>query len=154
METLRYSRAELKDCFHTLEKISSLRATSLWVISAAWYGLIIGGSNGFQPDDRATTDSGRDQKNLPGISRRLLARHRQKKGLSRSVRAQTFGTGLARGADPWRIRRHGARHYRSQHHSRGDQPLRRSGHGLPRANVHHGHASTPRQRRAEKALFT
>ena len=55
-------------------------------------------------------------------------------------------------ADPGGVRRRGTGHHRGQHHPRGDQPLGRQLRRLPRPDVHHGHAASPRQRRTEAAL--
>ena len=56
---------------------------------------------------------------------------------------------ISGGADSGRIRRSWSRHHRGGSHPRGNQPMRCERRGVPRADVHHGHAAAPRQRRAE-----
>ena len=89
---------------------------------------------------------------LPEIRWRLLARPRSRARLSDGLREGADRRRLAGHPDPRGIRRLGARHLGGRGGARRGAARRLQRGGLPRADVHHGHAAAPRQCRAEAAL--
>ncbi len=89
---------------------------------------------------------------LRGLSRRVLARSRNACRVSRCVRAGADRGRLPRGADSRRVRRRRPAAARRRRDPRGHPRGGLQRRGLPRADVHHGHAAAARQRRAEGAL--
>ena len=103
-------------------------------------------------DVSARCDSRGDPRHLQGVPGRVLARRRPAPRVPRGVRPGADRGRLARLPDPRGVRRGRTWDHRGQHHPRRAEPVRRELGGLPRPDVHHGHAAQARQRGAEAPL--